>query len=778
MLKKIQNKIIENKIIERVLILFLMLQPILDIYFLFDEKFSVLGFAVPTIIRIIVIGILCILFIITLKNKRELWFYFLYLFLVFLYAGLHYWNALNFTGFYNGYDFGYNALSELFYIIRMLLPLALIVISFHFKFTNKKIEKLATILTILIGGSIIVTNLFTISLGSYTNEVIKGNIFCWFTSNKCNLNYLELASKGYFKFANQIAALLLMISSINFYYVLKNNMIKNYILILICMLACLMLGTRISSYGFILLLIVTILIYLFFVLLKKEIKYNKNTMEFLVILVILGMIILPFAPVRNRISSDNDLISSYNELYLEENNKKIENINNQIKEKYAFKNSNFHITDMEYKDALRILQELSREEQEEILHSFIQENYETFMINKDFILKSYPYNYDPVFWYEVMNCPIEFRIDYRAMEKAILSQVKDVNNNKLDNYLGITYTRMGNLFNLERDYVSQYYTLGIVGLLLLLSPYFIILFICGIKYLIDFKKNKLLQRTFYLLAISITLIAAYYSGNVIDGLVVNLILAFFVGQLLRISFATEDKKNTCETKIPKKIHYVWVGGKDKPSDIKKCMDSWEEYLEDYEVIEWNESNFDIDSHPFVKAAYEAKKWAYVSDYIRAYAIYNEGGIYLDTDIILLDNFDKFLHHDAFVGFENDEHPFTAAFGAKKHHPLLKKILDYYDNLDSYNFDFENNNTISVSEILINDFGCKTGNKYQELKSGIAVYPDTILCNPSKDSVAIHIFTGTWLEDKKSLKYKIVKTLKLNIDSRGKANIYNKYITRK
>lgn len=233
-----------------------------------------------------------------------------------------------------------------------------------------------------------------------------------------------------------------------------------------------------------------------------------------------------------------------------------------------------------------------------------------------------------------------------------------------------------------------------------------------------------------------------------------------------------------ETKIPKKIHYVWVGGKEIPKDLKKCMKSWEKYLDGYEIIEWNESNFDMDSHPFLKAAYEAKKWAYISDYIRAYVIYNEGGIYLDTDIILLDNFDKFLNHEAFVGFENSDHPFTAVFGAKPKHPLIKKMLDYYDRLDSYNFDFQSNNTISVSDILINEYKCKTGNEYQELKDGIIVYPDTILCNPSKDSVSIHIFTGTWLGNKKTIKYKIIKFLKLRINSKKKAEWYHKYISRK
>ena len=120
--------------------------------------------------------------------------------------------------------------------------------------------------------------------------------------------------------------------------------------------------------------------------------------------------------------------------------------------------------------------------------------------------------------------------------------------------------------------------------------------------------------------------------------------------------------------IPKKIHYVWMGGKEKPKAIKKCMKTWKKYLKDYEIIEWNEHNFDINSHPFVKKAYENKKWAFVSDYVRAYAIYNYGGIYLDTDVFVIDNIDQLLDNKAFVGYEHPDYPFTAVFGAEKGHP--------------------------------------------------------------------------------------------------------------
>jgi len=235
-----------------------------------------------------------------------------------------------------------------------------------------------------------------------------------------------------------------------------------------------------------------------------------------------------------------------------------------------------------------------------------------------------------------------------------------------------------------------------------------------------------------------------------------------------------------KNKIPKKIHYVWVGGNPKPKDIQKCMKSWKKHLKDYEIIEWNESNFDVNSHPFAKAAYEAKKWAYVSDYIRAYVLYTEGGVYLDTDNLVVDSIDNLLKNRAFVGYENDEFPFTACFGAEKNHPFLKKILDYYETAV---FKFDKNdqlkevNTKIVGNILINDYGCKTGNIEQHLKDDIMVYKKEILCNPSKDSKVIHVFTGTWMEGAKPLKRKIVKFFKLRIKSPKSAAIYNKYISK-
>lgn len=230
--------------------------------------------------------------------------------------------------------------------------------------------------------------------------------------------------------------------------------------------------------------------------------------------------------------------------------------------------------------------------------------------------------------------------------------------------------------------------------------------------------------------------------------------------------------------IPKIIHYVWVGGNPKPKNIQRCMKTWQNHLQDYKIVEWNEDNFDIHENKYVEQAYKAKKWAFVSDYIRAKAIYEQGGIYLDTDVLVLDNLESLLDNHAFVGFENKENPFTAVFGAEKHHPLLKDMLAYYDDR---NFEFDSKdqmagvNTVSVSDILKEKYGAKPNNQEQMLETGIHVYPDGVLCNPSEDSKTIHVFTGTWMEGEKPLKRKIVTALKVRIKTKRQAASYAKYI---
>ena len=133
--------------------------------------------------------------------------------------------------------------------------------------------------------------------------------------------------------------------------------------------------------------------------------------------------------------------------------------------------------------------------------------------------------------------------------------------------------------------------------------------------------------------------------------------------------------------IPKVIHYCWFGGKKIPLEFRRYMKSWRKFCPDYEIREWNESNFDVFAHPFTKSAYEAKAWAFVSDYARLKVVYEHGGIYLDTDVELLKSFDELLMEQGFAGMER---PGVVAlglgFGAEPKHPLIKEFMEYYENL--------------------------------------------------------------------------------------------------
>ena len=230
--------------------------------------------------------------------------------------------------------------------------------------------------------------------------------------------------------------------------------------------------------------------------------------------------------------------------------------------------------------------------------------------------------------------------------------------------------------------------------------------------------------------------------------------------------------------IPKIIHYVWVGHNPKSKIIKECIATWKKNLPAYQFIEWNEDNFDMHENKYIEQAYQAKKWAFVSDYIRARAIYEQGGIYLDTDVRVIDDLTTLLKDQAFIGFENKDYLSAAIFGAEKKHPFMQDILDYYQDR-SFEFDSHNQmagvNSISVTDILIDKYGLKIGNKEQMLKEGIHVYADGVLCNPSKDSKSIHLFTGTWMNGKHSFKHKIVTDLKRHINTPKQAGRYAKWI---
>lgn len=218
--------------------------------------------------------------------------------------------------------------------------------------------------------------------------------------------------------------------------------------------------------------------------------------------------------------------------------------------------------------------------------------------------------------------------------------------------------------------------------------------------------------------------------------------------------------------IPKVIHYCWFGGNKFPVSAKKCVESWKKFCPDYKIVRWSESNFDVNSHPFVKAAYQAKSWAFVSDYVRLKVIYEYGGIYLDTDVQLLKNLDHLLCYDCYFGLQQNPVLVNTGlgFGGSKNNNIIKAMLDIYDDVvyDSMKVKeiacpFLNNRVLSSLGTLRED---GVLNKSNRIKILPPKYLDplspgnttNLLC---EDTISIHHYSASWKKHGTIIKRRVV-----------------------
>lgn len=217
--------------------------------------------------------------------------------------------------------------------------------------------------------------------------------------------------------------------------------------------------------------------------------------------------------------------------------------------------------------------------------------------------------------------------------------------------------------------------------------------------------------------------------------------------------------------IPKKIHYCWFGGNPKPEKAQKCIASWKEYCPDFEIIEWNEDNFDIHMNPYTKYCIENKKYAFLSDYVRLVIIEKYGGIYFDTDVELIKPLEKLLDDNAFLGFETDEYVATGlGFGAEPHHPVVDAMLKEYDYLLDGQHGTEGCPRLNTKALI--PMGLKQNGQLQTV-NGVKIYPKEYF-NPYDDptgrlmktsnTVSIHWYSKSWMSKRTIIKSKVTQKL--------------------
>lgn len=208
--------------------------------------------------------------------------------------------------------------------------------------------------------------------------------------------------------------------------------------------------------------------------------------------------------------------------------------------------------------------------------------------------------------------------------------------------------------------------------------------------------------------------------------------------------------------IPKTIHYCWFGRNPLPELAEKCIASWKKFCPDYEIIEWNEDNFDLSVCPlYVRQAYEVKRWAFVTDYVRLQVVYEHGGIYLDTDVELIKPLDDLLKHQAYFGFEDGEYVATGlGFGAVQGHPILWEMMEDYQDIPFIREDGSQDILpcpVRNTQVLLRH-GLRQEDSMQILVNNVLILPTVYMCPLSyksqelkrtSETISIHWYSASW-----------------------------------
>lgn len=220
--------------------------------------------------------------------------------------------------------------------------------------------------------------------------------------------------------------------------------------------------------------------------------------------------------------------------------------------------------------------------------------------------------------------------------------------------------------------------------------------------------------------------------------------------------------------MEKIINYCWFGRGEKPKLVQKCIASWKKFCPDYKIIEWNEDNFDIDKYPYARYCLDAKKYAFLSDFVRLQVVYENGGIYFDTDVEVIRNIDGLLNYEAFYAFENDNYVATGlGFGAEANHPTIKAMVEkYYAFTPEEDGNFKMIGCPKLNTEALCDFGLELNGKRQNV-GGAEIFPaeyfnpyddPTGRLNTTANTYSIHWFAKSALSKSTILKSKLTRPI--------------------
>lgn len=497
MKNKLKKIIDENKNLLGILCLFIMIQPFLDILPLFEnEKFFLFGFTIPTLVRCAFIGIIGI---VSLKyvDKKNYKFLNLYVIVLGIYTLLHH-EITSDSSMVIPNNFSYSLLSELFYIVRMLLPLAIIQFTKNSDINEKKFLRVIVISAAIIGTVILVGNTLCISYVSYGEGITKANWLSWFFGGISQYEFMELTSKGWFYMANQVSGLAILLLPFCIFAMLKESNFLNFYATIILIISMIMLGTRVASYGWILIIICFLIAITLSKYIYKDERTKTNYYQKLLILSVVGLVFLFNSPIANR--------------------------------EYGYE-----LGDVDSLEKRPVLDFKDKDNLEKV-YQYIEESYQIFGIQKEYVFEKYSYKFDPEFWFDIFDRSMEKGvIENREMQRLMSKRIIDNNENKLKYQLfGYSFSRMRNgLIYMEHDIIVQTFTMGYIGLLLLIGPYLLIVGIICIRVIKKMKRKIALFNITFVISICATIGVSVLTGHILDELFITIYIGFICGYFLR-----------------------------------------------------------------------------------------------------------------------------------------------------------------------------------------------------------------------------------------------------
>lgn len=391
-------------------------------------------------------------------------------------------------------------LKEALYFVKMISPFLLIYSLYKSELPRDRIIQVVKCIVLVISLLIIISNIFGFSYGTYSDITIKANFFEWFKHDS-PYAYTDLASKGFFQYGNQTSAILIMFLPFMIYNVFKKFNFINYFTLICNTFALILLCTKVAVLGIAIAFIYSLFAFGFVHIIQKKKFDFKACIPILIVLILYGTL-LPINPMFNRIDEQSTVIAEFD------------------------------------KTDTPLLPSAETEVSLEYMLNYIEGMHNEKKVPQQFLFENYPYQYDPEFWYNFLQQDISLTMDYRYTELSMIKRVVEINNNSMDKWFGITNTRLQNVFNIERDFIVQYYALGIIGIILIFAPYFIFILIFIYKTLKGKFKNLTLVNCLSAITIVFLFGTSYMSGNLLNALSFTIYFAicFYLLRRQRLRF--------------------------------------------------------------------------------------------------------------------------------------------------------------------------------------------------------------------------------------------------